>query len=155
MAAAGVARGDEFATASQSKDLEFAMQTVLIVIHLMIVVALAVVVLLQRSEGGALGIGGGGAGGFFTGRGQANLLTRSTAILGAAFFAMSLVLSILASWNRTSGSVLDTVAPAGPSAPGSSGGVLDQLKQLQQSAPSAPAAPSLPVPSAPTPAPKP
>ena len=53
------------------------MQTVLIVIHLMVVVALVIVVLLQRSEGGALGIGGSSTGGLFTGRGQANALTRA------------------------------------------------------------------------------
>jgi preprotein translocase subunit SecG len=58
------------------------MQTVLIVIHLLVVVALVGVVLLQRSEGGALGIGGGG--GFMTGRGQANALSRATAILAAS-----------------------------------------------------------------------
>jgi preprotein translocase subunit SecG len=65
------------------------MTAVLLIIHVLIALALIAVVLLQRSEGGALGIGGGGggAGGFMTGRGAANLLTRSTAILGVAFFA--------------------------------------------------------------------
>lgn len=70
------------------------MQTVLIVFHLLIVIALVAVVLLQRSEGGALGVGGGG--GFMTGRGQANVLTRATAILAALFFATSLTLTLLA-----------------------------------------------------------
>ena len=64
------------------------MQSVLIVIHLLVVIALVGVVLLQRSEGGALGTGGGG--GFMTGRGQANALSRATAILGALFFASAL-----------------------------------------------------------------
>jgi protein translocase SecG subunit len=61
------------------------MATVVLVIHLMLAAALIGVVLLQRSEGGALGIGGGGGGGggFLTGRGTANLLTRTTAILAA------------------------------------------------------------------------
>ena len=72
------------------------MQTVIIVIHLMVVAALVVVVLLQRSEGGALGIGGGGGGGFFTGRGQANALTRTTAILGTIFFLTSIALTVIA-----------------------------------------------------------
>lgn len=63
------------------------MATVLLVIHLMIATALVCVVLMQKSEGGALGIGGGGGGGgFLTGRGTANLLTRTTAGLAAAFF---------------------------------------------------------------------
>ena len=58
------------------------MQTVIIVVHLFIVLALIGVVLLQRSEGGlGLGGGGGGGGGFMTGRGQANALTRATAVL--------------------------------------------------------------------------
>ena len=80
------------------------METVLIVIHLMIVVALAVVVLLQRSEGGALGMGGGG-GGFMTGRGQANALTRATAILGTLFFITSIALTVLANVGRAPSSM--------------------------------------------------
>ena len=74
------------------------MQTVVIVIHLMIVVAMIGLVLLQRSEGGGLGIGGGG--GFMTNRGTANVLTRATAMLAAVFFATSLVLSLLAGFDR-------------------------------------------------------
>ena len=71
------------------------MTTVLLVIHIMIAIALIAVVLLQRSEGGALGIGGGG-GGFMTGRGAGNALTKTTAVLAAAFFATSLTLTIMA-----------------------------------------------------------
>jgi preprotein translocase subunit SecG len=76
------------------------MQNVLLVIHLMLALGLICVVLLQRSEGGGLGIGGGGGGGgmggFLTGRGTANLLTRATAILAAGFMLTSIVLTILA-----------------------------------------------------------
>ncbi len=109
------------------------MQSVIIVIHLLIVVALAVVVLLQRSEGGGLGLGGGGGPtGLFTGRGQANLLTRTTAILGGAFFITSLILSFNAA-HQNGGSAFDRVVPvATPAAPPSQGsGVLDQLRGLQ------------------------
>lgn len=63
----------------------------------MITIALVGLVMVQRSEGGALGIGGGGGGGFMTARGAANLLTRMTAVLAAAFFATSILLAILAS----------------------------------------------------------
>ena len=125
------------------------MQSVLIVIHLLIVSALAIVVLLQRSEGGGLGLGGGGGPtGLFTGRGQANLLTRTTAILGAAFFVTSLALSILAARSNGTGSPLDlivptTTAPSNPTAPAGQGqGVLDQLRGLPQPAPAVPAAPA-------------
>lgn len=115
------------------------MQQVLIVIHLIVVVALVGVILLQRSESGALGIGGGNSGGFMTGRGQANALTRMTAILATIFFVTSIVLAILAGATRQPKSIFDTTAPTAlpvnPAAP-PSGGVLDQLKQLEnQNAP--------------------
>ena len=76
------------------------MTTVIIVIHLMVVVAMIGLVLLQRSEGGALGIGGGGggSGAFMTGRGAANMLTRSTAGLAIAFFATSILLTLISRW---------------------------------------------------------
>ena len=122
------------------------MQTVLIVFHLMIVVALVGAVLLQRSEGGALGVGGGG--GFMTGRGQANALTRATAILAALFFLTSLGLSILASFNRPAKSILDTPASHQTTAPVEGGTPLDQLRRMEEQrspAPAAPAAPSVPA----------
>lgn len=121
------------------------MQTVLIVIHLMVVIALVVVVLLQRSEGGALGIGSSGTGGLFTGRGQANALTRATAILAAIFFATSIALTVLASFSRAPKSIFEgqPTAPASQNAPAAGGGVLDELKRLQNNAPAnAPAQPA-------------
>jgi preprotein translocase subunit SecG len=88
------------------------MATILLIIHIMIALALIGVVLLQRSEGGALGIGGGGGGGFMTGRGAANFLTRATGGLAAAFFATSLILTLIA--QPTGRSILDTpTAPVG------------------------------------------
>jgi preprotein translocase subunit SecG len=94
------------------------MATVLLVIHLLIALALIAVVLLQRSEGGALGIGGGGGGGFMTGRGAANLLTRATAGLAAAFFATSLILSLVATRTGPPRSILETPASSVPGQPG-------------------------------------
>ena len=72
------------------------METVVLTIHVLIVVSLIGVVLLQRSEGGALGMGAGSGGGFMTGRGAANALTRTTSILAALFFATSLGLAFFA-----------------------------------------------------------
>ena len=83
------------------------METVLIVAHLFIVVALITVILLQRSEGGALGIGGGGGGGLMSARGSANLLTKTTAILAALFFATSIGLTVLGQLNNESSSILE------------------------------------------------
>lgn len=115
------------------------MQTVLIVIHLLVVIALITTVLLQRSEGGALGMGG-GSGGFFTGRGQANALTRATAILATLFFITSLALTILASYTRSQKSIFESpaavTAPATPAKVGEppKGTLLDQLKAGEKSA---------------------
>lgn len=121
------------------------MATVLLVIHLMVAAALVGVVLLQKSEGGALGIGGGGAGGFLTGRGTANLLTRVTAGLAAAFFSTSILLTIVAKQTTPAGSVFDSAVPgqppaAGapatpgetPAAPPGRGGILDKLQPQSQ-----------------------
>jgi preprotein translocase subunit SecG len=122
------------------------MTTILLILHLMIAAALVGVVLLQRSEGGALGIGGGG--GFMTGRGAANFLTRVTAGLAAAFFATSMALTLLATRPAGTRSIFDTPAStsgkkqsgdkAQPGAPPPSGGVLDKL------APPAPSGPQVP-----------
>lgn len=97
------------------------MQTVLVIIHLMIVLAMTGLVLLQKSEGGGLGMGGGG--GFLSTRGTSNMLTRSTAILAAIFFATSLLLSILAGIERKPRSILEGggAPPAAPSMPLGSG----------------------------------
>jgi len=101
------------------------METILLVIHLMIALAMIVTVLLQRSEGGALGIGGGGGGGggggLMTGRGAANLLTRSTAILATGFFMTSIALAVMAGAGKAPTSVIDQApasqAPAKPTGP--------------------------------------
>ncbi|MGB0671023.1 MAG: preprotein translocase subunit SecG [Rhodospirillales bacterium] len=95
------------------------MLTVILVIHLLLALGLVGTVLLQRSEGGALGMGGGG--GVMSGRATANLLTRTTAGLAAAFFVTSLVLAILSGGTSDSGSILDAgpaaTAPAAPEKP--------------------------------------
>jgi preprotein translocase subunit SecG len=117
------------------------MTTVLLIIHLFVTLALIGVVLIQRSEGGGLGIGSSaGMGAFMSGRGTANLLTRTTAILAAIFMGLSLTLALM---NRgTSGvgaSILDN-PPAG-SAPAGSPPV------------GAAPAPATPAPATPAPAP--
>jgi preprotein translocase subunit SecG len=109
------------------------MLSVIIVIHLMLVIALIGVVLLQKSEGGGLVSS---TSGFLTGRGTANVLTRTTALLAAGFFLTSLALSWFAGLDRKPTSIIPTgggttqEAPGGPAPPQSGGGgVLDLLKQ--------------------------
>jgi preprotein translocase subunit SecG len=128
------------------------MQTFVIVVHLMIVLALIGFVLLQKSEGGGFAAGSTG-GGFLSSRGTANVLTRTTAYLAAAFFATSLVLSILAGMHRHPGSIVPPTAPAAPSPTGApaaplggpGGGILDELQKREQ-APAQPSGPQAPQP---------
>jgi preprotein translocase subunit SecG len=120
------------------------MTTVLLVIHIMIAAALVGIVLMQRSEGGALGMGGGG---FMSGRGQANFLTRTTAYLAAAFFATSIALTLVANQQRRPSSAFDTPARTAPAVPGA------------PAVPATPGAPTAPAggaatPAAPAPAPE-
>ncbi len=130
------------------------MDTVVIVIHLMVIVALVAVVLLQRSEGGALGMGGSDK--FMTMRGQGNVLTRATTILGAMFFVTSMTMTVLARLNAPPTAILDTTPaaqtePTTPTAPatapatggapaadtGTSGGngIMDQLNKYTSGPP--------------------
>ena len=116
------------------------MSTVLLIIHLFVTLALIGVVLIQRSEGGGLGVGSSqGMGSFMSGRGTANLLTRTTAILAAMFMILSLLLALLNRGTTAAPvrSILDTPVSSSP-APASTAPV----------APPPPAAPS--GPSAPT-----
>jgi preprotein translocase subunit SecG len=116
------------------------MQTVLISIHLIVVLGLIAVVLLQRSEGG-LGLGGGGSGGvagFMTGRGQANALTRATAILAALFFTTSMALAILSHRSAAPRSILEGTATGQPAQP-NAGNLLDTLRGQSGTQPGTPA----------------
>jgi preprotein translocase subunit SecG len=73
-----------------------------------------VVILLQRSEGGGLGMGRTDA--LFSVRGQANVLSRMTAIFAGIFFFLSLVMAwSMADPAKTARSIMD--APAAPAAP--------------------------------------
>ena len=94
------------------------MAQIVLVVHIMIAAALVGVILLQRSEGGGLGLGGGTMGGLMTGRGTANLLTRTTAVLAGCFILTSIVLAILSGNTGRPTSILDTAPPpAAPAAP--------------------------------------
>jgi preprotein translocase subunit SecG len=134
------------------------MLSVIIAIHLMLVLGLIGVVLLQKSEGGGLVST---TSGFMTGRGTANVLTRTTALLAAGFFLTSLILSLLAAHNSAPVSLIPGSAPArqAPGAPppvaplnSGSGGLLGTLGGGSAPPAGAPAAPG-PSSSAPAPAP--
>lgn len=117
---------------------------ILLTIQLVVCVAMIGVILLQRSEGGGLGLGtGGGVGGLMTGRGTANVLTRTTVVLASIFIATSIALALVAKASRSSG----------PLTPGSDGtlttlpGAPAQPSPTPQPSPANP--PAVPVPAAP------
>ncbi len=145
------------------------MITVLLVVHLFVTLALIGVVLIQRSEGGGLGVGSSqGMGSFMSGRGTANLLTRTTAILAAAFFVLSMALALLnrGTTVRDNSSILDVTPtrttpalPATPPTPAPAASLPPANPALPPAATVAPApvetapatpAPATPAPSAPT-----
>jgi preprotein translocase subunit SecG len=94
---------------------------VLIVVHVLVALAIIGLVLLQHGKGADMGsgFGGGASGSLFGATGSANFLSRSTAVLAAIFFVLSLALAWVAT-NRA------------PSEGG--GGVMDTVKQQQQPA---------------------
>ena len=71
------------------------MQTILVVFHLLLSLALVGLVLMQHGKGADAGaaFGSGASATVFGSQGSANFLSRSTAILAAAFFATSLALA--------------------------------------------------------------
>ena len=82
------------------------MENFVLIINVILAILLIIFVLLQRSEGGALGIGGGGGG--MSSRAIGNVLTRTTAILAAAFFVTSIGLTVLGTMDSNK-SILDGV----------------------------------------------
>ncbi|MBV8394494.1 MAG: preprotein translocase subunit SecG [Alphaproteobacteria bacterium] len=111
-------------------------RVVLLVIHVGVTAAMIFVILLQRSEGGGLGMGRTDA--LFSVRGQANVLSRMTAILAGIFFFLSLLMAwSLGGPTRASGSIMDNLpaAPVAPTAP---------APGAAPAAPQAPAVPSAP-----------
>jgi preprotein translocase subunit SecG len=72
--------------------------TVLIVLHVMVALAIIGLVLLQHGKGADMGsgFGGGASGSLFGATGSANFLSRTTAVLAALFFILSLALAYVA-----------------------------------------------------------
>jgi preprotein translocase subunit SecG len=117
----------------------------LFVVHVLIAMALIGVVLLQKSEGGALGMGGGGMSGFMTGRTTANLLTRATAILAAAFMTTSVLLVVMHNRGRAPRSIIEEGAPAVPAPSAPVAPAAPPAPDTPQAPPAEPAQPSVPL----------
>jgi preprotein translocase subunit SecG len=105
----------------------------LIVAHVLVALAIIGLVLLQHGKGADMGsgFGGGASGSLFGATGSANFLSRTTAILAAIFFLLSLALAYVATKK-----------------PVEAGGVIDAVRN-QPAKPDAKAAPEPPKPPAP------
>jgi preprotein translocase subunit SecG len=89
------------------------MLSFLLAIHFILAISIIGLVLLQKHDSdGALGSSGGGgaASGMFSVRGQANLLTRMTAILMTIFIINCLILAKLVKRVPSKESIIDQVA---------------------------------------------
>ena len=114
---------------------------VLLIIHVGVTAAMIVVILLQRSEGGGLGMGRTDA--LFSVRGQANVLSRATAIFAGMFFFLSLLMawSVGDPAGRSSRSIMDNV-PLTPGAPAPAGSSTTPGTGAPPATPGAPTAPT-------------
>lgn len=85
------------------------MELVLLIVQVIVALLLIGFVLLQRSESDGFGMGSGSGGGLMSSRGQANFMTRSTAILAFVFMANSLLLTVLTTQDSSASLVDDVV----------------------------------------------
>lgn len=92
----------------------------LVIVQVVIAIAIIGLVLLQQGKGADMGaaFGAGASGTVFGSRGSANFLSRTTAVLAALFFIVSLTLAYLANQGATkTDSIMSTPAtPAQPAA---------------------------------------
>lgn len=121
------------------------MYTTLLVAHTILVLFLIFMVLMQRTDSDGLsGISGGGGNQFMTGRGTANFMTRTTAILAAAFMITSVSLAAMAGRMNT-GSIIDSIAVDSAKTTEKTTGSTTE-KPSEEPAESTPAAPVVPKP---------
>jgi preprotein translocase subunit SecG len=96
------------------------MLTVLLVLQVIVTVAMIIVILIQRSSSdGMAGLAGGGNS-IMSGRASANLLTRITSVLAAAFIINSLVMAAMtARSGKSEKSIIDEIKiePKAPTVP--------------------------------------
>jgi preprotein translocase subunit SecG len=118
---------------------------VLLIIHVGVTAAMIVVILLQRSEGGGLGMGRTDA--LFSVRGQANVLSRMTAIFAGIFFFLSLLMawSVGDPGQRSNRSIMDNAPASAPAAPAAGGGATAPAPGGAAPGPATPSAPSAPT----------
>ena len=118
------------------------MHTLVLVLHVLAALGIIVLVLLQHGKGADMGaaFGSGSAGSLFGSAGASNFLSKTPAVLAAAFFVTSLGLTYLSAPSRTGGVTESLAVPAGktdvkpaapaPSAPAPSGAPKDKSTEI-------------------------
>jgi preprotein translocase subunit SecG len=90
------------------------MQTILSVTQVLVAIAMIAIILVQRGAGAAAGsgFGAGASGTVFGARGSGSFLTRTTSVLAASFFIISMTMAIIAgrTVNAPTGSDLGVMA---------------------------------------------
>ena len=104
------------------------MFTFLLIVQAIVATLLVTLILMQRSEGGGLGVGGSSSG-LMTARGQADFLTRATAITAVVFVGLSILLAGLAT-TQHGGETIDASA-AQPAAPAGNEPLLPGIPETQ------------------------
>ena len=125
--------------------------TLLIVVQVICAAAIIILVLLQHGKGADMGaaFGGGASGSLFGASGSANFLSRSTAVIAAIFFAVTIGLAYSATSLRGPRGGLMSTVPASPAGGGSGTGAPSASQQIPADTnstvapePKAPAAPA-------------
>ena len=125
------------------------LHSIILIAHIILAISLiGIIILMQRSEGGMGGLGGGGGGaggmgGFLAGRTQANVVTRTTAVLATGFFLTSLTLAVADHRGREGGPLVPDAAPVSSSP--ATGGATAPATGSDSGAATAPAAPIAPA----------
>jgi preprotein translocase subunit SecG len=110
------------------------MTLVLLILQVIISVLLILIILLQRSDNDGFGLGSSGGLNFLSSRGQANLLTRTTAILAAAFMANSLIMATIES-RASKTQIADEIISEQQKAKDAMQIPLDGVKKIEEPAP--------------------
>jgi len=125
--------------------------TLLIVVQVMCAGAIIILVLLQHGKGADMGaaFGSGASGSLFGASGSANFLSRTTAVVAAVFFCVTIGLAYSATTLRTPrGGLMSTAAPAAPADSGKATGASGAAQQVPQESNSSVAVPATKSPAA-------
>jgi preprotein translocase subunit SecG len=116
------------------------MLSFLLAVHFVLTISIIGLILLQKHDSdGALGSSGGGAAsGMFSVRGQANLLTRTTAVLMTIFILNCLLMAKVVKRVPQKESIIDRVASESVSAASSDAATPNEEEKSSTDAPAAP-----------------